>query len=112
MEKIKQMTFNDFIEYYTKTSDDGDFIKHINDIFFKYLNYFFDKEKNITNRSRNLFFKSDFISSIYKIYLSYKNILKQNIYFIVGEKAKELLDLQANLEIKYGNMDINNRRNF
>ena len=112
MEKIKQMTFNDFIEYYTKTLDDGDFIKHINDIFFKYLNYFFDKEKNITNRSRNLFFKSDFISSIYKIYLSYKNIIKQNIYFIVGEKAKELLELQANLEIKYGNMDINNRRNF
>lgn len=112
MEKIKQKTFNDFVKYYIKPLNDRDFIQYINDIFFKYLNNFLDNEKNITNKSRNLFFKSNFISSITKMYLSYKDIIKENINSLLEEKAKELLDLQANLEIKYGNMNINYRRNL
>ena len=45
LNEIKIKTLNDFFEDYKDVLKDGDFIKYINEIFFKYLNYFSIKTK-------------------------------------------------------------------
>ena len=78
----------------------------------KYLSDFYDLVKNTTNKSKNLFLKSDFISSINRIYVSYKEYIKKLIKSDTDKNSKEFIEMQANLEKDYGNMEINNRRNL
>ena len=111
-EKILNKIRDDFIQDFNKTLGDGDFIKYINDIFLKYLNYFYDNKKIITNNSMNLIFKSDFVSSVNKIYSSFKENIKKKIKSNSEKKSKELIDIQAILEQKSGNMKVYNRRDL
>ena len=53
MKEIKDKAINDFFEDYKEVLEDEDFIMYIMDIFLKYLNYFYNKTKNITNKSKN-----------------------------------------------------------
>ena len=112
VELIKEKGFNYFINNYKESLGDGDFIQYIIDIFLKNLNKFFDSEKEITNKSRNLFLKSNFTASINKIYSSYKRNIKNDIKSIVKENAEELLDIQASFEKEYGNIESCKRRNY
>ena len=112
MENIIRKTFTDFAEKYTETLGDKDFFLHITNLFLKYLSDFYDLVKNTTNKSKNLFLKSDFISSINRIYVSYKEYIKKLIKSDTDKNSKEFIEMQANLEKDYGNMEINNRRNL
>ena len=60
----------------------------------------------------DLFLESDFISSLIKIYASFKESIKDIIKPIIEEKSKEFINNQAKIEQKYGNMNINNKRTF
>ena len=115
-QNIKERIINkiryDFIQDFNNTLGDSEFIKYINDIFFKYLNNFYDNKKIITNTSMNLIFKSDFISSISKIYSSFKSSIKEKIKPNSEKRSKELIDMQAILEQKSGNMKVYNRRDL
>ena len=120
-ELIKYKTCTDFKLYYKEILQEGDFILYIIDIYFKYLNDFYDKNKKISNKSKNLIlnsgffariFKVDFITSIHNIYSSYKEQIKEKIKPIAEEKAKELIDLQATMEKENGNMEIYNKRTY
>ena len=110
--KIINEAENEFIQNYKDVLRDGDFIHYITNIFMNYLNEFYDKNKKIKNRNKNLLFKSDFISSIKNIYESYKNGIKDIINPIIKEKSKELINIQSNFEKESGNMNISNRRNL
>ena len=55
-------------------------------------------------------FESKFMKSIKKIYISYKNNVKDLIKSFVEGKAIEFIEYQANLEKKEGNMNLENRR--
>ena len=118
---IKYKTYTDFLLYYRNFLGDRDFILYIIDIHFKYLNDFYDENKKMSNKSKNLFFKSgfftrifkgDFISSIYNIYLSYKEKIKEKIKPIAEEKAEELIDLQVKMEKENENMEIFHKRTY
>jgi len=109
---IKDKVINNFIYNYKESLGDGDFIQYITDIFIKNLNIFFDSKKEVSNKSRNLFLNTDFISNTYNIYLSYKKDIIDNINSLVEKKAKELLEIQATFEIENGNIDIDKRKNY
>ena len=109
--EIKNETYKDFVEKYKNYYNEGDFIQNIEDIFFNYLIKFYNSN-GITKKSKKLFFQSDFITSIKKMYSSYKINVQKNIESIIDNKAKELINMQANLEKEFGNMDIFNRRNY
>ena len=96
--EIINKTINDFIENYEDVLQNGDFIKYIVDMFFKYFNDFYDNENDDNNKNKNLFFRSDFISSLKSIYSSYRENIKEIIKPIVKEKSRELIDIQATLE--------------
>ena len=112
VQSIKEKVFNDFVNNYKESLGDEDFIQYIIDIFLKNLNKFFDSGKEVTNKSRNLFLRTDFISSIHKIYSLYKKNIKNDIKSIVEINAKELLDIQASFEIEFGNIESSKRRNY
>ena len=109
---IINKTINDFIENYEDVLQNGDFIKYIVDMFFKYFNDFYDNENDDNNKNKNLYFRSDFISSLKSIYSSYRENIKEIIKPIVKEKSRELIDIQATLEKQNGNMAINDKRNL
>ena len=100
------------IENYEDVLQNGDFIKYIVDLFFKYLNDFYDKENDDNNKNKNLFYRSVFILSLKNIYCSYRENIKKMIKSAVKEKSKELIDIQVELEKQYGNMNINDKRNL
>ena len=110
--KILNETKNDFIQNFKIVLNDGDFILYITNIFVEHLKYFYDNNRKIKNRNKNLFFKSDFILSIKNIYESYKNGIKDIITPIIKDKSKELINIQSNFEKEHGNMNILNRRNL
>ena len=109
-EDIKNKPFIDFYENFKDAYENGDFIKYIVSIFFKYLKDFYHEEKIISNKSKNLFFKSDFITYINNIYNSYMIDIDNLIEPIALEKSKEFLDIQATLEKKDKNINIINKR--
>ena len=111
-EKIIRQTKKEFFENYNEALDCGDFIQYIIDIFFKYLNEFYDKGKKITNKSKNLIRDSDFISSIKNIYSSYQTKIKGQINPVAEEKSKKLIQIQTKLEKQNENMKLENRRNL
>ena len=110
MNRIICSTYNNFVEKYIEPLGDGDFFLYINNLFFKYLSLLNDVIENITNKSKNLMFESKFMTSINKIYNSYKNYVKDLIKPIIEEKAKEFIEYQAFLEKVEGNMNLDNRR--
>ena len=81
-------------------------------MFFKYFNDFYDNENDDNNKNKNLYFRSDFISSLKSIYSSYRENIKEIIEPIVKEKSRELIDIQATLEKQNGNMAINDKRDL
>ena len=112
IDNIKKETIKYFIGYYRNVLNNGDFIEYIVDIYFKYLNKLYDEKKKITNKSKNLLIQSDFISTINDIYSSFKQNVNNIIQSIIIEKSKELLNIQATMEKKFGNMEILNKRNY
>ena len=111
-EQIISKTRNDFLEKYKIILGDQDFIEYIINIFFNYLNEFFNEKQTITNKSQNLVTLSSFISSIKNQYFSYKEWIKEIIAPIVKTKSEEFVDLQASFEKENGNMKYKNRRNY
>ena len=111
MNQIVSKTRDNFIEKYNEYLGDGAFINHIINIFFNYLNEFYDKEQTITNKSKNLVASSDFISLIKNQYLSYKDMIKEIIEPIAKNQSEKFIDFQASFEKKNGNMKVFNRRN-
>lgn len=109
---IKNKKLNDFFENYKNALDDGDFIMHIVNIFFKYLSVFYGNNKIISNKSKNLIIKSDFISTIKNIYSSYQVQFEEEIKPFVKEQSIEFIEFQANLEKLNKNIELNNRRNL
>ena len=112
MNQIMNKTKNDFLEYYDKYLEDGNFIQYIIDIFVKHLNQFYDMKYSIKNKSKNLIISSDFISTVENIYFFYKKNIKEIIVPIVEKKSEELLDVQAKIEKLKGNMNYFNRKIF
>ena len=112
IKEIKNMTLNYFNNNFKYAFNDEGFILEIRKIFFKYLNLFCDQKYIISKESFDLFLKSDFISSIKQIYLSYKEIIKEIIKQISKEKSKELINIQAIIEKKYQNMNLKNKRDI
>ena len=112
-DNIIKKTLNDYLEDYNNPLEDGDFIKHIVNIFIKYLNEFYDKKKKITGESFSLLINSPFITSINSFYSSFKtSVNKTHSNSFIEERAIEFIKMQAKIEQKYGNMNINNRRNL
>lgn len=74
---------NNFVEKYKTVLEDNYFIGYIVEIFFKYLNLFYDTKYKIKNKSKNLIISSEFISTIESIYFTYKNNIKEKIKSIV-----------------------------
>ena len=113
MNEIKSKTLNDFFEDYKNVLEDEEFINYVVDIFVKYLDSFYKKFKKISNKSRNLIMRSEFITTIKNNYDSYKIKVKEIIKPFVKKKAEEFIDLQAIMEKNYGNIKaINNTRDL
>ena len=112
MNEIKVKTIKDFFENYNNVLEDEDFINYIVNIFLKYLNYFYNKSKIISNKSRNLMLKTQLIMTIKKFYDSCKTEIKKIIKPFVIEKAEESIDLQVTLEKNYGNIKNRNKRDL
>ena len=110
--KIIHETENNFIQNFKNVLNDGDFILYITNLFFDNLIEFYDNKEKIKNKNKNLFLKSDFISSLNNIYESYKKNIKDIIRPIVQEKSKDYINVQSNFEKGYGNMSIINKRNL
>ena len=114
-EKNKNKIINDknqdFLGNYKSFKEDEEFISYIANIFYGYLDYFYDKEKSITNKTKNLIRKSDFISQIKNIYSYYQSKVNEIIKPITQEKSKDFIDFQATFEKNNGNMNQLNRRN-
>ena len=110
--EIENRTTNYLKLNYKNVLNDEGFILYIAKIFFKHLNYFYDKRNIISKESLYLFLESDFISSLKKIYISYKESIRDIIKSIAKEKSKEFINSQAKIEKQYGNMNINNKRNL
>ena len=106
------MARNNFNIDFKNLLNEKGFILYISNIFFKYLNYFCDKKNIIPKESLNLFFESDFISTIINTYSSYKKSIKNFLESITEEKSKEFIDIQAKMEKAYGNMNIGNKRDL
>ena len=84
--KIINEAENNFIQNFKNVLNDGDFILYITNLFFDNLIEFYDNKKKIKDKNKNLFLKSDFISSLNNIYESYKKNIKDIISPIVQEK--------------------------
>ena len=112
-DNIIKKTLDDYLEDYKNPLEDLDFIKHIVNIFIKYLNEFFDKKKKITGESFSLLINSSFINSINSFYSAFKNsVNRKYLYYIIEEKAIEFIEKQTKIEQKYGNMNVKNKRNL
>ena len=112
IQMIKNQKLNDFFENYKKVLDDGEFIMYIVNLFFKYLKFFYGNDKAISNRSKNLIIKSDFISTIKNIYSSYQGQFEEEIEPFVKEQSIKFIELQVFFEKSNSNMEFNNRRNL
>ena len=110
--EIEKLAINDFNRDFKNLLKDKGFILYIGNIFFKYLNYFYDKKNIIPKESMILFFESDFISTIINTYSLYKKCIINYLEPIIDEKSKEFIDMQVKMEKTYGNMSIGNKRDL
>ena len=127
--KINQSIINEFTGKYKIVKSDNDFIEHIINILKNNLLKFYENYKeNISNNTLTLLNKSELVNEVKKYIKIYKDELKKKIeceieiqvdkFFdkkkvkesIVERKAKDFICIQADIEKKNDNINIDHKR--
>jgi hypothetical protein len=127
--KINQSIINEFIGKYKIVKSDNDFIEHIINILKNNLLIFYENYmENISNNTLTLLNKSELVNEVKKCIQIYKDELKNKIESIVERKAdkcfgeikvkesivernaKDFICIQAEIEKKYDNINIDHKR--
>ena len=108
LQKVQEKMITKFVSEFNYLLEDGDLIDYLINIIIENLKEF--KENNISNKSFNLLNNSEFIKELKEKIEKYKSIAKHCVELIIQKSSEYLLNEQAKIEIKKGNMDIKNKR--
>ena len=110
-EKIFENIINEFIENYKEVKKDDDFINYLVNMIGKNLKQFY--QRDISNATLNIIFKSNIIKIVSDYIIYYKNETKKLIEKIVEKNAKIFLNAQVEKEIEEKqSIQIKNKRSL